>query len=771
MFLLAASAAPPAGGAVAEDSDVGRPLAEVLREVASDELRLVFSSAVVGPELRVVAQPTAREPRQRIEQLLAPHGLTLRSAGEGVWVVVRRPGPPPAAGPQEDVEEAEPPMPYMSDEIVVRPSRLSLLHSRPTAAFSLGATEIHHLPHLGDDLFRTVSLYPGTASNDVSARFSIRGGRSDEVKIVLDGQELYDAYHLKDFDSALSVVPASTLAAAELSTGSYPVDQGDRMGGVLDLRTAEPPDGHRWLLDLGVLSALLSSSGSFGGGDAGWFVAVRRGSLDLAGKAIDKEDPNFWSALGKVEGNAAGGRLGLHVLVARDALELNRVDGEDTELLDNDYRSDHGWLTHRAGLGPHLLVETVASWADVGRDRGGSGSEEEGSFALRDKRRLEVLGLRQSWTWEPADRWRQLVEWGAEVRRYDAVFDYLRQQDPDVVILPPGTEPLPDGSRFQGPLRGRHDALWASHRATPGGRLTSELGLRWDHHTATGDELLSPRVNLAWRLSEGQVLRAAWGRFDQSQRPYELGVEDGERRLARAEVSEHRVLGYEAYPRDYPGGVEAVRVEVYQRRVDDPRQRFANLLEPINLFPEIEPDRVRVAPTSSRMEGVEVSLRGRGGRRVGWWLSYAWARAEDRLDGRTAPRPLDQRHTLVADLDVALPRAWRLNLAWRYHSGWPTTAVTAALIEDAEGERRLAASFGPLYGERLPAYHRLDARASRRWTVRRGTLTLYLDVQNLYDRANAGGFDLVVDEDEGTVRLEGEDWPGIFPSLGVVWEL
>ena len=660
-------------------------------------------------------------------------------------------------------------MHYLSDEIVVRPSRLSLLHSRPTAAFSLGPDEIHRLPHLGDDLFRTVGLYPGTASNDVSARFSIRGGRPDEVKIVLDGQELYDAYHLKDFDSALSVVPASTLASAELSTGSYPVDQGDRMSGVLDLRTTEPPDGRRWLLDLGVLSALLSSSGSFAG-DAGWLLAVRRGSLDLAGRAIGKEDPDFWSALGKVEGSAAGGRLSLHVLAASDALELDRVDGEDVERLDNDYRSTHGWLEHRAGPGPHLLVETVASWADVRRDRGGSGSEEEGSFALRDQRRLEVLGLRQSWTWEPAARWRQLVEWGAEVRRYDAVYDYLRQQEPDVVILPPGTEPLPDDSRFRGPVRGRHDALWISHRATPGGRLTGELGLRWDHHTATGDELVSPRVNLAWRLSESQVLRAAWGRFDQSQRPYELGVEDGEERLARAELSEHRVLGYEAYPGPNRAGVDAVRLELFQRRVDDPRQRFANLLEPINLFQEIEPDRVRVVPESSRMEGVELSLRGRGGRRLGWWLSYAWARAEDRLDGRTVPRPLDQRHTVVADLDLALPGEWHLNMAWRYHTGWPTTAVTATLTADPEGEPRLAASFGPLYGERLPAYHRLDARASRRWAVHRGTLTLYLDVQNLYDRANAGGFDLVVDEEEGTVRLEGEDWPGIFPSLGIVWE-
>ena len=43
------------------------------------------------------------------------------------------------------------------------------------------------------------------------------------------------------------------------------------------------------------------------------------------------------------------------------------------------------------------------------------------------------------------------------------------------------------------------------------------------------------------------------------------------------------------------------------------------------------------------------------------------------------------------------------------------------------------------------------------------------DVQNLYDRANVGGLDIEVDEDE--LVIEPEPWPGYFASAGIALEL
>jgi hypothetical protein len=56
----------------------GRSVAEVLRELQSADLRIIFSSDLVPSELRVFVEPKSREPRQIAAEILEPHGLGLR---------------------------------------------------------------------------------------------------------------------------------------------------------------------------------------------------------------------------------------------------------------------------------------------------------------------------------------------------------------------------------------------------------------------------------------------------------------------------------------------------------------------------------------------------------------------------------------------------------------------------------------------------------------------------------------------------------------------
>lgn len=754
----------------------GRPLAEALLSLQSQGLTIVFTSQLVRPEMKVAREPAAREPRRVLDEILAPHGLAVEEGPGGVLVVVAKAagsGDGKAAVVEKVPVQEIPPLVFR-DEILVQPSRLSLFDEQPESSLSLGREEIENLPHLGGDIFRTTSLLPGVAANDVSAQFSVHGGRRDEVKVLLDGQELYEAYHLKDYDSALSFVPAHALSSASLTTGAYPASQGDRMSGVLDLRTLDPPAGRQYVLGLSVLDALVSSSGRLPEDRGAWLFTARRGSLDLAGDVIGAENPELWDVLGKGELATDLGRISARVLAAGDALELDDVREDSFERFENRYRSTYAWLTHQATAGERLLVETVGSWAEIRRRRGGEGhDEEDGDFELRDRRDLEVLALAQTWSVDLQPR--HAITAGWEARRYDAFFDYSKELDSDI-ILAPFAPPRLTEHQFEGPVRGEHLGLWASDRFSwldrlP--RLTLEVGVRYDRHTEPHDNLVSPRVNLAWSLGERSVIRGAWGRFFQSQRPYELQVEDGEDFLWPAELSEHWVLGYETFLQPNRSGVDAVRIELFRREIDDPRPRYENLLEPLNFFQEIEPDRVRIAPERSTADGIEILLRGSRGGRFDWWLAYSYSRAEDRLAGETVKRSLDQPHSVSLDLNYRLPRQWNLNLAWRYHTGWPTTPVEARLVtdpEDPEEEPELAAVFGPLNSERLPSYHRLDLRASRRWDLRSGGLTFFVDVQNVYNRRNLAGFDVHLDEEAGVVELEEENWPGFFPSVGITWE-
>jgi hypothetical protein len=736
---------------------LGRPLDGVLRELQSRGLRIVFTSQLVRPEMEVEAEPVSGDPRRILDEILAPHGLKAEESVGGTLVIVRA---PKQLSPSTD--EPEPlPMPYIHDEIVVRSSELSLLDEQPVAPLSLSRGDIETLPHLAGDLFRALSLLPGAAANDITAQFQIHGGRRDEVLILLDGQELYEAYHLQEFDRAISVVEAGSLSGASLSTGAFPASHGDRMSGVLDMTTDVPAGPRQTRLSLSLITALAASGGSFDGDRGSWLASARRGSIDLASRFLGHEDPAFWDLFGKV-GYRFGDRNSLraHLLHAGDAMNFEDAVGGEQKRFNTDYDTSYLWLTHQAALGDRLLVETTASATELSRDRLGAEDEEEQSFEIVDRRDMDVLSLGQSWNIQATEH---TLKGGFEARRYEAMYDYFSRLDPDFALFPDLGEPRAGLTRFRKSFSGDHLGAYVTDQFSPREPLTVELGLRYDRHTLTGDTLASPRVSLAWRLGDNGVVRASWGHFHQSQRPYELQVEDGETRFSPAERSEHRVLGYERVIGQ--GFLRALRVEAYQREIRDPRPRHENIFEPVNPFPEAEADRFRISPESSRAEGIELMLRGAVGPRTNWWVNYALASTEDQIRGAEIRRQTDQPHTFNLYADTLLGKNWSLSAAWRYHTGWPTTRVFAETDEDGE----LVPMLGKLNGERLPSYHRLDLRASRDWQLRSSRLTFFVDLQNVYNRKNIAGFDLEVDED--AIVAQPETWPGFFPSIGISWEL
>ena len=253
------------------------------------------------------------------------------------------------------------PAPFVNDEILVVPNRFDLLGEQSAAPLALTREAVQALPHLAGDVQRAFQVLPGNTSNDLSAQFAVRGGRRDELEVTLDGQELYDGYHLKDYDNAISLVATENLRSASLRTGALPADFGDRLGGVLDLRTREPSRTLRTEMSLSALAALVSNSGSFNRQDGGWLGTARRGSLDLTTRLFGNENPEFWDVYAKLDlGLSRGQRLRTHWLRAHDALELTERDEEDFKQLDTRYDTTYVWLAHQAALTDHVILETLS---------------------------------------------------------------------------------------------------------------------------------------------------------------------------------------------------------------------------------------------------------------------------------------------------------------------------------------------------------------------------------------------------------------------------
>src|SRR5262245_46973494 len=270
-------------------------------------------------------------------------------------------------------------------EVVVTPGSVSLMRSQSATPQAMSRLDIENTPQLGEDVFRAVSRLPGLSSGDYTAHFSIRGGRHDETLILLDGLELYEPYHLKDFnDGAISIIDVETVDGVELMTGGFSAKYGDRRSGVFSI-TSRTPEGPDTRLSLGasLLNARVNGEGTFAGGRGSWLVSARRGYLDLLLGAIKSNDlpsPTYFDAFTTLRYQVhPKHNLALLALVSSDSYRFNA--GSTTgfndsiptrEIAGNHYGNSYLWMTASSLFGTKLLVRSIASLASVTGRRKGS---------------------------------------------------------------------------------------------------------------------------------------------------------------------------------------------------------------------------------------------------------------------------------------------------------------------------------------------------------------------------------------------------------------
>ena len=364
------------------------------------------------------------------------------------------------------------------------------------------------------------------------------------------------------------------------------------------------------------------------------------------------------------------------------------------------------------------------------------------------------------------------MQWGIQATYANAFYLYANSAEynglPAMWIDQPESSSLsataaPNGSSY---------AVYFSDRWRISEKTLLEWGLRWDDQTYTetsSDSQLSPRLNILRSLGDKSELRLSWGRYHQSQGIGELQIEDGITRFWPAQRADHIIVGFRHLIDDN----YALRVEAFHKDMQRVRPRFENLHDPLGLIPEIQPDRVRLDPASAKAQGVEITLDRSNGP-LTWWASYTWSEVSDRIAGRDELRSWDQTHTFQGGLQWSR-NDWNIALAANVHTGWPTTDLT--LIDDGfdeDGEPQFIAVPGVRNELRHGSFASLDFRISRKWKLRRGSLTGFLEISNVTARRNECCLDFDFDEDEDTgedVFDRGVDqWLGLLPAVGILWE-
>ena len=99
LVLAALAVGPPVRAQDAPAALKGLPLSDALRALQDAGLRIVFTSSIVTPGLRVESEPDGATPRTRLDALLAEHRLEARHGPGGIIQIVRARRPPQPESP------------------------------------------------------------------------------------------------------------------------------------------------------------------------------------------------------------------------------------------------------------------------------------------------------------------------------------------------------------------------------------------------------------------------------------------------------------------------------------------------------------------------------------------------------------------------------------------------------------------------------------------------------------------------------------------------
>ena len=774
---------------IAEAVSLGQPLVQALEELRRSGLEVIFSSALIEPQLTVSVDPGAGTPEEIARRILAPYGLGLEAAQADnartqVFSVVRLPGkpmPPPAVASKPAAAVAKPPETPSSQsaEVDIYASRYGVDQSQmgPQPSTDISRQNLEALPGLFQDAMRAVRYLPGVATSAISVRPHIRGGREDEVATYFDGVPLFEPYHYKDIQGLLGSLDPETVSRMDFFSGVFPARFGNRLSGVLDMQPRTWDGENYYALSQSVLYSEALTQGKLSSSPLQWLGAVRLGVVDFISDLLDRTnvDPDFLDAIGRVQYDLSDEMsVAAGYLVLDDDLKGNfnssvgqKIPGTNlssTEQARISYRDGTGWLGWTFTPTEDTTLHATLSRTERHTHRFGM-LDRIGSAdgSMEDTRHFGTTAFRLETSGRLSDRW-GLVS-GFEWYDYEAQYRYTANAlfNPQLAAAFGRPTSLNTQTRLDldGQAYGTYmSVLWG---ITPD--LSADAGMRWDgerYGVEFRGNQVSPRLGLQYKYGPSTVLRASWGRLSQTQRPDELQVDDGDDLFHRAEFAMQTVVGLE---RQLSPQVQ-LHVEAFDKRIENPRPRYENLLDPIALLPEIEVDRVLIQASSARAVGTEASLRWQATQAWSGWVNYTWSEATDVINGVTVPRSWDQKH--AATIGIAwrqAPWLWSSDATW--HTGWGRNRLYAVSL--APPQLALLA----LNERKWPAYFSLDSRVTWVHPIRVGALELFGEVDNLTNHANPCCVDVQFAGNTSRPLLERTTsvWLPRFALVGATWKL
>lgn len=589
--------------------------------------------------------------------------------------------------------------------------------------------DVYTTPGAAADVFQALRALPGSNAPTEGAAVYVRGGSPDETLIRLDGGVIGHPYHYEGASGGLfSTIEPYMLKSAFFSSGGFSAKYGGVLSGVLDIETADPMNLKTVSAGANLAGASLSSSWALIPDKLAFVGSLNRSYPELLFRIYGSQTryevaPTSGSATGKL----------LYRYSPTGRLSLTYLDSGDDVALVSRHLNYEGVLRQstRNRFGAIAFSDVVAGRVAVRGQAGGQYYDTGftyGPIVSDHTERNAQANLDAVWPMGP----RLEVAFGGNYQRRDT--EVLGRFPADSTDFQPGAPTRPFDTRPTVDAPG----MYLENKLRVWGPLYATFGGRFDYASRPGVWTADPRAALAWRIDDRQTLRVATGRYHQLADVQYLDPVYGNPELSPL-AADHVIAGYE-WKSDFGN----VRLEGYRK---DYRGLVTN-----------DAERFYANGGHGYARGVDAFVQGTY-QHLNGWVSYGYLDTRRKVldDPREVPSIYGVKHTLALVSTYRVTSSWSLGGRYGWNSGHPYTPVVGRTYDPS---RQL---WRPIFGENqsawLPAYHRVDVRATKLFSMPKGAgfpatgvCVAYVEALNVLNTRNVLRYDYNADYSQRYAR-------------------
>ncbi|MFH2007993.1 MAG: TonB-dependent receptor [bacterium] len=635
---------------------------------------------------------------------------------------------------------------------------------KQVSKYTVDLGEVQKIPGTQGDALRAVQNMPGVARASFGGgALIVRGSAPRDSRVFLESVEIPQLYH---FFGLTSVFNSDILREIVFIPGNFSVAYGRATGGIIDVKTrAGKTDRWHGYVDVDIWDLGLLLEGPVGKGSIA--LSARRSHIDailaLMPKSVTGPSfslaPVYYDYQAMFDYPVAKGKFKLLFFGSDDRIKL--LLNEPNDFDPSARQISTTTLFHR------VLSYWQRKWDDNELKLILSGGYFENEFFLSESLRLKLQVARINWRAHYTRKFHKTlsIQFGLVGESTTAWVDFSAPPLPREGEIPqPLSAQEVQSSRLKGQLVSQ--ALFVEATWKPNDWLTLIPGLRLDYlHIGPLDGVtFDPRLTTKFKLHKKLSLNLGIGLFHQEPFYTELFPVSGGNPNTKHERSLHASLGLAWQARQSLSMEMTGFVKYLWRRIAG-----TSML----VWRDGEVVRENVANQGKgRIFGGEILIKKKPDRdcpkwlklqKCFGWISYTILRSErqDEPGGNWRLFDFDQTHILTIVLSGAWPGGWELGIRFRLASGNPTTFYQGG-IYDADGDNYLGLP-GQQNAERLPLFHQLDIRLDKKFVFKKWMLSIYLDIQNVY---NYQASEFVVYNFNYTEKSYLKGLP-IIPSIGV----